>query len=138
MTARVVYLDPDPSGLATMLGGLIEANLAAHPERERVLRRRAAYAVVARDVDVAVSIRLQPGIVMVRDGVIGRPQIVVRADSETLAGLSSVPLRFGLPDATTKEGRAITRKLLGGELEVRGVLRHPGKLAALNRLLAVD
>ena len=137
MTVRVMYLDPEPNGLAAMLGGLIEANLAAHPEREGLLRRPATYAILARDVDVAVSIRLEPGVVKVRNGVASRPDLLVQADSGTLVGLSSVPLRFGLPDAGSKEGREVTRKLLTRDLRVRGLLRHPRKLATLNRLLAV-
>jgi hypothetical protein len=52
-------------------------------------------------------------------------------------GLSAVPLRFGLPDPATTEGRAVTGKLFRRELRIRGLLRHPGKLARLNRLLSV-
>ena len=62
---------------------------------------------------------------------------MVIADSETLAGLSTVPLRFGLPDVATKEGRLVNRKLFTGKLKVKGLLRHPGKLARLNKLLSV-
>ncbi|HEX9236431.1 MAG TPA: hypothetical protein VF972_09135 [Actinomycetota bacterium] len=134
---RVVYGDPQPNGLASMLGGLIEANLAAHPERARLLEKRATFAIRAPDVDVAVSIRLTPGLVTVRNGVVGRPDILVEADSETLIGLSSVPLRFGLPDVATKEGRAVNRKIFNGRLKVKGLLRHPAKLARLNSLMTV-
>jgi hypothetical protein len=61
----------------------------------------------------------------------------VETDAETLVGLSSVPLRFGLPDVTTKEGREVNRKLLKRRLRVRGLLVHPGRLARLNKLLSV-
>ena len=106
MAVTVAYLDKEPNGLAAMLGGVIEGNLAAHAEREALLAERATYAVVAQDVDVAVSIRLGDGAVKVRNGVVGRPDILVQADSDTLISLSTVPLRFGLPDATKPEGRA--------------------------------
>ncbi len=139
MTA-VRYLDPEPSGLAAMLGGLIEGNLAAHPDRERLVTegKPATYAIVARDVDVAASIRLSPAGVAIRGGVVGRPDLLIETDSETLMSLSSVPLKFGLPDAMTKEGREINGKLLKRELRVRGLLRHPGKLARLNKLMSVS
>ncbi len=52
-------------------------------------------------------------------------------------GLSSMPLKFGLPDVMTKEGREVNRKLMKGQLKVRGLLRHPAKLARLNKLLSV-
>jgi len=136
----VRYLDPEPSGLAAMLGGLIEGNLAAHPDRERLVTegKPATYAIVARDVDVAASIRLSPAGVAIRGGVVGRPDLLIETDSETLMSLSSVPLKFGLPDAMTKEGREINGKLLKRELRVRGLLRHPGKLARLNKLMSVS
>ena len=137
MSVEVAYLDPEPSGLAMMLGGLIEANLAAHPEREDLLAKPATYAIRATDVGVDVSIRLSPGRVAVRNGVVRTPNIVVETDSETLIGLSSVPLKFGLPDAMTKEGRQVNRKLLKRQLKVRGLFLHPGKLARLNKLLSV-
>lgn len=136
MTAEVRYLDQDPNGLASMLGGLIEANLAAHPEREALLRP-ATYSIVAPDVGVAVSIRLMPGKVLVRNGAVARPDIRVETDSETLIGLSSVPLKLGLPDVMTKEGREVNGKLLKRQLKVKGLLRHPGSLGRLNKLLSV-
>ncbi len=118
-------------------GGLIQGNLDAHPDRIELLSKPATYAIVAPDVDVAVSIRLKDGSVTVRNGLVGRPDIVITADSDGLLGLSSVPLRFGLPDAATKEGREVTRKLLKRELKVKGLLMHPLKLARLNKLLSV-
>lgn len=137
MAATVQFPDGEPNGLVAMLGAVIEGNLAAHPELERLLARPASYAIVAPDVDVAVSIRLSPGTVALRSGVVGKPEVMVIADSETLVGLSSVPLRFGLPDPTTKEGREVNRKLLSRQLRVKGLVRHPRKLARLNKLLAV-
>jgi hypothetical protein len=137
VTATVVYPDPEPNGLASMLGGLIEGNLAAHPEREALLAKPATFGIVAGDIGVTVSIRLQPGKVTVRNGLVGRPNIMVDTDSETLVGLSSVPLRFGMPDAMTKEGREVNRKLLKKQLRVKGLVRHPAKLARLNKLLSV-
>jgi hypothetical protein len=134
---KVQYPDPEPNGLSTMLGGLIEANLTAHPERATLLQKRATFAIVAPDVDVSVSIRLYRGTVTVRNGVIGRPDVMIRANSEDLIKLSAVPLRWGLPDLRTKEGKDVNRKLMKGQLKVKGLLAHPGKLARLNKLLSV-
>jgi hypothetical protein len=134
---KVQYPDPEPNGLATMMGGLIEANLTAHPERSALLQKRATFAIVAPDVDVSVSIRLYRGTVTVRNGVIGRPDVTIRANSEDLIGLSAVPLRWGLPDVRTKQGREVNRKLMKGQLKVKGLLAHPGKLARLNKLMSV-
>jgi hypothetical protein len=137
MAIAVEYPDPEPNGLAAILGGLIEGNVAAHPELVKLLSRPATYAIVAQDVDVAVSIRLASGRVTVRNGVVGRPDVKVITDSETLMELSSVPLKFGLPDVMTKAGREVNRKLLERKLKVKGLLLHPMKLGRLNKLLSV-
>jgi len=137
MSAEVRFSDAEPNGLATMLGGLIEANLAAHPERKRLLAKTATYGVSAPDVGVAASIRVGGNGVVVRNGIVGRPNVLIETASDNLMGLSAVPLRFGLPDITTEEGRAINRKLLKRELKVKGLFLHPGKLARLNKLLSV-
>ena len=137
MAAAVEFLDREPNGLSAMLGGIIRANLEAHPQRKGLLAKSATYSIRASDVDVAVSIRLTPGRVQVRNGVVGRPEIRIEARSERLVALSSVPLRFGLPDVATKEGRAVIGDLVRRRLRVRGLLRHAGKLGRLNKLLSV-
>ena len=130
------YLEEEPSGLATMVGGLIEANLQGNPDRA-VLLQPALVGILAEDAGVAITLRLAPGRVTVADGLVGRPQLVVRTDGETLMELSASPLRLGLPDALSPEGRAVLGKLRSGRLRVRGMLLHPAMLARLNRLLSV-
>ena len=136
MTARVDYVDEEPNGLATMIGGLIEGNLKDHPERERQLRP-AVVGIVADDAGVGITLRIAPGRVVMVNGVVGDPVVLVRGDSATLTELSTVPLRFGFPDALTADGRAVTRKLRNGELKVKGLSKHPGVVSRLNRLLSV-
>jgi hypothetical protein len=137
VTVTVEFGDAEPNGLATMMGGIIQANLEAHPERESLLDRVTTYSIRASDIDVAVSIRLSPGRVQVRNGVVGRPSVRIESDSNTLVGLSGVPLRFGLPDVTRKEGREVLRSVGKRRLRVRGLVAHPRALGRLNKLLSV-
>jgi hypothetical protein len=135
---NVTYMDEEPNGLASMLGGLIEANLDAHPERIALLSKPATYAITATDAEVSVTIHLGPDGVKVANGIRGNAHVTVRADSDDLISMSSVPLRFGQPDATTKEGREVVAKLLKRDLKVKGLVTQSGRLGRLNRLLAVD
>src|SRR2546421_1364139 len=120
MAPTVEYVDEEPNGLATMLGGLIEANLREHPDREALLKP-AVSGITARDAGVSITLQIAPGRVGVANGLQGRPHLLVRADSDTLIELSSVPLRFGLPDSMKKEGRAVNAQLLKGRIKVRGM-----------------
>ncbi|MDQ4005275.1 MAG: hypothetical protein M3135_03115 [Actinomycetota bacterium] len=137
MSPVVEFADPEPNGLAAMIGGLLQANLEAHPERADLLTR-ALVGVMAQDAHVSITLELSPDRIVVRNGLAPRTDVTVRTDSETLTELSTTPLRLGYPDATKTEGRRITRKLLSGDLAVRGLVRHPLVVSRLNRLLAVD
>ena len=134
------YRDAEPNGLGAMIGGLIQGNLQAHPDRASAVTegRPATFGISVSDVGVQISIRLSPRGVQVANGIVGRPEVRVETDSETLLGLSSTPLRFGLPDLGRAEGRAVARDVVTRKLKLRGAILHAGKLARLNRLLTVS
>src|ERR687891_288850 len=75
----VEYGDADPNGLASMIGGLIEANLAADPSRGRLLSPQAVGGIEARDADVGWTGWPSPSNVLVSNGLNGRPAVVGRA-----------------------------------------------------------
>ena len=66
----VSYRDAEPNGLAALVGGLIEGNLAAYPERSALLRP-AVIDLTGRDAEVAISLRFAEGIVEIANGVAG-------------------------------------------------------------------
>ena len=131
----VAYADAEPNGLASMLGTLIEQNLVRDPGRRRLLRP-AVVALRATDADVGITLRIGNDGVEVANGADPRPHLAVRTDAHRLLDLAGVPLRLGLPDPLTAQGREVTRALLTGRLRVRGLLRHPVRLMRLNRLLS--
>ncbi len=132
----VAYADTDPSGLATMLGGLIEQNLQRDPGRRRLLRP-AVVSISAADAGVSVTVRLQPGRVELEEGIDARAHLRVRADAERLLEITAAPLRFGLPDVATREGRAVIRDLARRRVRIGGMLAHPRRLARFASLLSV-
>jgi len=135
---NVVYADKEPNGLAAMVGGLIEANLRQHPDR-RSLLRPAVVELAASDAGVSVRIALSPNRVLVSNGPSrpGRPRVRVRADSESLLRLSSAPLRFGLPDPFSRDGRRVLSKVVRREIRISGLIAHPLTVARFSRLLSV-
>src|SRR5205807_10664060 len=102
------------------------------------LLRPAIISIAAPGAGVSVPISVLPAKVVVRNGTEPGPvHLRVTADSSTLIELSSVPLRFGLPDSMTKEGRGVNKKLFTGQLKVKGMTTHLGKLTRFNKLLSV-
>jgi hypothetical protein len=132
----IVHVDPQASGLPAMLGQMIEQNLERDPGRRRLLRP-ALVSIRVPDADVSASLRIRPGAVDVRRGLDPDSQVVIRADADRVLALTAVPLRFGFPDVVRREGRAIVRDLLQGRIRVRGLVRHPVRVARLSMLLSV-
>ncbi|HET9671445.1 MAG TPA: hypothetical protein VFQ40_01180 [Actinomycetota bacterium] len=132
----VTVLGPAPSGLAALLGDLLEQNLSRDPRRRALLRPCVAV-LEATDAGVTVFLRIGPGEVRVGDGDVPDAHLRVRARGERLLTLTIAPLRGGLPDVARPGGRAIVRDLLAGRLVVRGLLRHPVRLTRLTALLSV-
>jgi hypothetical protein len=126
----------EPSGLATMLAELIELNLSTDPGRAALLRP-SVVVLDAPDAEVTVFLRIASDAVRVGDGDVPDAHLRIRADAARLLDLTTVPLRFGFPDVARTEGRAVVADLLARRLRVRGLLRHPLRLARVTRLLSV-
>lgn len=135
MSAAVVYADAEPSGLASLLGGLVEQNLARDPGRERLLKP-SLVTIAAPDAGVAVTLRIDPQRVVVIDGIDPRAGVAVSADSNRLLTFTAAPLRFGLPDALHAPGRAALADVLTGRIRIHGMITHLPQVVRLTKLLS--
>lgn len=129
-----VTIEPSAAGLGDMIGGLLAGNLAAHPDR--AVPKRGRVNIIATDAGASCGLRFDAGFVTV-SGPLPDPDLEIATTSDRLMSLTSVPLRFGLPDTFTREGRAVVGSIASRKLRVRGILAHLGLLSRLNRLLAV-
>ena len=136
--ARVRLVGAEPSGLAEMVAGLIDQQLARDPTRARLLAHpRTVIVLVVPDAGVEVTVRLAPASVEVRDGDAPDAHLVVTAPSDRLLALAAAPLRGGLPDVLEPDGRDVLADVLSGRVRVRGLVRHPVRLARFTSLLSV-
>ena len=60
----------------------------------------------------------------------------MRARGDACSTLAAAPLRGGLPDALTPEGRAVVAALLTGRVRIRGLVRRPLLVRRLTMLLS--
>jgi len=127
----------DRDGLATMLRELLAQNLARDPDRRRLLRRPLRAVIEVPDAGVRASVQAD-GLGGVAVTACDDPGAVVRVrgGGMDVLELASVPLRGGLPDVLTREGRAVVRKIASGRIRVRGLLRHLGDVRRLTWLLS--
>jgi hypothetical protein len=131
------------SGLRDLVETLVEANLARAPGRALKITHREAAALVATDAELAVTVQMLPGAlhapgsVLIHDGEDPWAEIAIHAPSVGLLELAATPLRFGLPDVSTPDGRDVVRQLVRREIRVRGMVRHLGTARRLSILLSV-
>lgn len=128
----------DVEGLPRMIAELIRSNTESDPAKARLLERaRGAVQIDVPDAEVTVGLKFVPGTVTVSSAPVAGADVRITSEAETLLGLSGVPLRFGLPDPFTADGRAVVRAMLAGRLKVRALPWKLGMLTTTNRLLNV-
>lgn len=133
----VAFVDADPNGLANLVGRLLEANLETHPERSRLLAP-SVVELAATDADVSITVRLQRDRVQIANGSSGLgAHVSVEGHGQDLIDLAAAPLRLGLPDLLHGAGRSIVRRILGRDVRVSGMFRHPVRMSRFLRLLSV-
>jgi SCP-2 sterol transfer family protein len=118
-----------------MLGGLIEANVAARPEKRADFDRlHARVGISARDAEEAVTLDFESGHLTVSGGLHSGRQLTITADSDTILQLSNLKIGpLGMPVYFDETGRSVVAKLLSGGLKIQGMAR----LGLLNRVTRV-
>jgi hypothetical protein len=132
----VRLVDERPNGLARLLAGLFDSNLARDPRRSRLLGP-VAVEIEATDAGVAATVKMGAGVVEISNGPANPgADLSVHAASGDLLDLAAAPLWLGVPAPSSREGRAILRGVAAGRVRIRGMLRHPVRLSRFGRLLS--
>jgi hypothetical protein len=132
------------NGLARMIAGLVEENLAAHPWKRDDVRALdpLAVGIVAADADTRLTMVFDGGKLTIYDGLHPACDVRVTAGAERVARLAHLPvLHVGparVPNPLGEAGRRLVGDLVCGRVRVKGMWAHPLKLARLLRLLSVN
>ncbi len=140
MSPTSIVLDEgaQENGLANMLADLMTQNMEQNPEKARAFKWiKGSVSITAPDIEISLTMFFNRGNCVIFDGVVGVPDLQVEADSETILNLSTVPVRFGLPDLLGPAGQKLIKKLLSRELKVYGLPFHPITLILLTNVLSV-
>lgn len=137
-----IELAPDAvdNGLANMLSELLRQNLVDRPEKRRDFEKLVGrVAIVAEDVGVSLTMRFSGGHVVVHDGIVGIPDVTVRADGDAIMQMSLVELdgRFRLPDPRREGTKALFAMQSKGRVHTYGTLMNIPLLIRLTRLMSI-
>lgn len=136
----VEYADEEPSAFASMLGGLIEANVVGRDEKKRDFESLVArVGIFVTDIDEGVTLDFKKGKLTVHNGLGPRRTMTIRADAETVMSLSNLKIGLlGLPVYYDGVGRGVARKLLTGKLKIDGLLPNVMTLNTVTRIFSVQ
>jgi len=136
----VAYADKEPSAFAEMLGGLIEANVLGRPEKRKDFDSLVArVGIWVTDIDEGVTLVFDAGRLTVYNGLEPRRTITIRADADTVMGLSNLRIGpLGLPVYYDSMGRRIALKLVRGQLKIEGLLANIALLNRVTRIFSVQ
>ena len=132
----VEYPDEEPSAFASMLGGLIEANVEGSPAKRKDFDGLAArVGIWVTDIDEGVTLDFQRGHLAVHNGLEPKRDLTIRAEADTVMNLSNLRIGlFGMPVYYDDVGRGVAGKLVRGKLRIDGLL---GNLATLNTVTRI-
>jgi hypothetical protein len=134
--ALVEYASPEPSAFAEMLGGLIDANVRANPNKKKDFDALVArVGVWVTDIEEGVTLVFDAGRLTVHNGLEPERTITIRAGAETVMSLSNLRIGpLGLPVYYDAVGRGVAARLLRRELRIDGLMTN---LATLNRVTRI-
>lgn len=129
------------NGLASMVAALILQNLNDKPQkRVDFAKLRGRVAIIAEDANVAMTLVFTGNMLTIHDGVMGVPDLAVRAQSEDIVRMSLIELTsfVPLPNFRGAAMREVMQRSQSGRIRVFGALQKPMLALRLTRLLSVN
>ena len=139
-TKAVDYADQEPSAFASMLGGLIEANVQNSEAKQRDFDSLAArVGIWVTDIDEGVTLDFKKGSLVVHNGLQPKRNITIRAEADTVMNLSNLKIGlFGMPVYYDEVGRGVALKLVQGRLKIDGLVGNLATLNTVTRIFSVQ
>ena len=136
----VDYADGEPSAFASMLGGLIEANVVASPAKRKDFDDlKARVGIFVTDIDEGVTLDFDRGSLVVHNGLQADRDITIRAEADTVMSLSNLRIGlFGMPVYYDAVGRGVAARLVRGRLRIDGMLGNLATLNSVTRIFSVQ
>jgi hypothetical protein len=136
----VEYPDKEPSAFASMLGGLIEANVTGRTEKAKDFDSLVArVGIWVTDIDEGVTLDFKGGKLAVHNGLKPKRAITIRTDAETVMSLSNLKIGLlGLPVYYDEVGRGVAFKLVQGKLKIDGLIGNLATLNSVTRIFSVQ
>lgn len=140
MQEIVIKLAPgaEKTALTGMIADIIRGNLDSKPEKLKDFKAlRANVNILAEDAKVEITLDFRKGELEIFSGKEGKSQISIKTDSATLLDLTNIRIKAGLPNFFDSNGREVIKKILRGDLRIKGLFTRTVSLIRLTKVLSV-
>ena len=135
----VVHKSAEDNGMANMMAELIRANVTTSRYKALCFRAlKATVGVEVVDAEVSATLLFNRRSCVIYDGIDGKTDLKIVANSEAIIELSSINLVAGMPFYLDKTGMSILSKLLLGSIKIKGAAFSPLSLHLLTIVLSVN
>jgi hypothetical protein len=135
----VVHPSAEENGMAVMVAQLMRDNIASSPYKGLCFKMlKATVGIEATDAEVTATMVFNRGSCVIYDGIDGKPDVRIRADSEAILELSSVKIFAGMPFYLNSDGLKVLSKILCRDIKIDGFAFHPLTLNLLTIVLSVN
>ena len=138
MPEIIILPEARESGLPVMLADLIRQNLGKRPEKIRPFKSLDAKVLIEiSDIQVSAGLEFHRGTLTLSRSLSGKPDLHILTDSATILDLSLLKIKLGLPYFFDKNGFKILKKIMSGEIVIRGLLKNFSVLINLTKVISI-
>ncbi len=125
--------------LANMLVEIIKSNVKRSGSKATAyMTMKLSLYLSITDAGAEISLVFDTGDLNVCSGKCAKPQVSIITDSATLMDLASLKTTvLGLPNLFDEKGKNILKKLISGELKLKGIFFNIPSLMKLGKILAM-
>jgi len=125
-------------GLPVMLADLIRQNIEKRRDKIKPFESLEAKVLIEiPDIQTSAGLEFHRGKLTLSKGLSGKPDLHILTDSATILDLSLLKIKLGLPYFFDKNGSKILKKILSGEIIIKGLLKNFSILINLTKVISI-
>jgi hypothetical protein len=139
MPEIIIFPEARELGLPVMLADLIRQNIENKPEKIKPFESLEAKVLIEiPDIQTSAGLEFHRGKLTLSKDLSGKPDLHILTDSATILGLSLLKVKLGLPYFFDKNGFKILRKILSGEIIIKGLFKNFSVLINLTKVISIS
>jgi len=125
-------------GLPVMLADLVRQNVEKRPDKIKPFESLDAKVLIELpDIQTSAGLEFHRGKLTLSKDLSGKPDLHILTDSITILDLSLLKVKLGLPYFFDKNGFKILKKILGGEIVIKGLFKNLPVLINLTKVISI-